>query len=431
MSVFSKKSISQIEIIDETFREAIERSVVPVSLEDKMPILLKMVDAGIKKFFMGIGPSDMDLLRRCVDLQKLGSIPNDVRFVYIVLLNTWEHTKAKFQKNFSRDELNQIVFSFGMLELDSENDLFSRVLDEYEAIGMDRRIARVSILNSFSLNGSKDQENVEDILRQVQYCLKNDISTIRINDSTGKLNPDSTVKLFTMLNKEFPQVGFGLHTHNDNGLSLINALKSIEGGCTIVEGSLAGFGNRAGITDLFLLVKILKDLEYNIGKVDLQLLKEATIEAEKAFMLVPSVYRPGSGLYEKNVTTGVLNIPDYLDDSTVGRTYAICADSLHPKTIINALKIAEAPEEMIIFASHSDAFMSTLLNGVEFLFKEKGDAQKVQYQQWYAEMINMYEGNAVFPRDILRVAQLLITESLTACNGGDDAYYSMGGLKYV
>lgn len=411
MSVFSKKSNIKIEVIDETFREAIERSVVPVSLEDKMPVFLKMVDAGIKKFFMGIGPSDMDMLRKCIDLQKLGSIPSDVRFVYIVLLNTWKHTKEKFKENFSSDELNQLVFSFGMIDLDSENDLFSRVLNEYETIGMDRSLARVSILNSFSLNGSKDQVNTDDILHQVQYCLKNEIYTIRINDSTGKLNPDSTVKLFTMLNREFPEVKFGLHTHNDNGLSLINALKSIEGGCTIVEGSLAGYGNRAGITDLFLLVKILKELEYNVGNIDLPLLKEATIEAERAFLLVPSVYRPGSGLYERNVTAGVLNIPDYLDDSTVGRTYAICADSLHPKTIINALKIADAPEEMTKFVSHSEEFMSDVLNRVELLFKEKSASQKAQYKQWYDQMIDMYESNAVFPNDILRVTESLMTSN--------------------
>lgn len=414
MSVFFKKSNVQIEVIDETFREAIERSVVPVNLEDKMPVLLKMVNAGIKKFFVGIGPSDMEMLRECINLQKLGSIPSDVRFVYIVLLNTWEHTMVQFKQNFSYEELNQLVFSFGMINLDEENDLFSHVLNEYEAIGMERSITRVSILNSFSLNGSKDQINIDDIFHQVQYCLQNKIYTIRINDSTGKLNPDSTVKLFTMLNSAFPEVEFGLHTHNDNGLSLINALKSIEGGCRTVEGSLAGFGNRAGITDLYLLVKILKELEYNVGNVNLNLLKEATIEAERAFLLVPSVYRPGSGLYEKNVTAGVLNIPDYLDDSTIGRTYAICSDSLHPKTIINALKIAGASDKMTISVNHSEKFMSDVLNEVALLFKKKSDNQKTQYKHWYDQMINMYESNAVFPNDILRVAESLMIKNSTS-----------------
>lgn len=426
MSVFSKKSNIKIEVIDETFREAIERSTVPVSLEDKMPVLMKMVSAGIKKFFMGIGPSDMDMLRQCIDLQKQGEIPSDVRFVYIVLLNTWEHTKNQFTKNFSCNELSQLVFSFGMIDLSSENDLFSHVLNEYEAIGMDLSIARVSILNSFSLDGSKDQVNIDDIFRQVQYCLKNDIYTIRINDSTGKLNPDSTVKLFAKLNQEFPGVEFGLHTHNDNGLSLINALKSIEGGCSIVEGSLAGFGNRSGITDLFLLVKILSELEYNIGDINLNLLKEATIEAEKAFLLVPSVYRPGSGLYEKNVTAGVLNIPDYLDDSTAGRTYAMCADSLHPKTIFDALKIAKAPEEIKLMASHSEEFMSELLNGVELLFKEKSVNHKAQYHHWYDRMLNMYESNAVFPKDVLEIA-----DSLIKANSEWEGIYLTGGMRYV
>lgn len=66
MSIFLSTHNLKIEVIDETFREAIERSVVPVSIDEKMPILIKMVRAGVKKFFLGIGPSDMDMLRECI-----------------------------------------------------------------------------------------------------------------------------------------------------------------------------------------------------------------------------------------------------------------------------------------------------------------------------------------------------------------------------
>lgn len=344
-------------------------------------------------------------------MQEKGIIPKDVSFVYIVLLNTWEYTLDKFQSNFSHSELRQLIFSFGMIDLEFEKDLFSFVLNKYEKIGMNRSLTRASILNSFSLDGKKDTEKLENIFEQIKYCIRNGVYTVRINDSTGKLNPDSSLSLFKLLNSTFPEVSFGLHTHNDHGLSLINTLKSVEGGCNVVEGSLAGFGNRAGITDLFLLVKILSDLKYDIGCVDLNLLREASIEVERAFLLVPNVYRPGSGLYEKNVTTGILNIPYYLNDSTVNRTYSICADSLHPKTIINALKMSGANDELLTSISESEDIMSMILLNTRKLFEEKSHTHKKQYSSWYDEMIRMYEDNSVFPNDILSIAEIVVQES--------------------
>ncbi len=42
----------------------------------------------------------------------------------------------------------------------------------------------------------------------------------------------------------------GIHTHNDSGLAVANALASVKAGATQVQGTLAGFGERCGNANL-------------------------------------------------------------------------------------------------------------------------------------------------------------------------------------
>ena len=50
----------------------------------------------------------------------------------------------------------------------------------------------------------------------------------------------------------------GIHTHNDVGLALANALAAIEAGCTHVQGTINGYGERCGNLDLIPLIATLQ-----------------------------------------------------------------------------------------------------------------------------------------------------------------------------
>ena len=47
-----------------------------------------------------------------------------------------------------------------------------------------------------------------------------------------------------------PSPGIGIHTHNDSGLALANALSSIRVGARMVHGTVNGYGERCGNMDL-------------------------------------------------------------------------------------------------------------------------------------------------------------------------------------
>ncbi|HVH68870.1 MAG TPA: citramalate synthase [Gemmatimonadales bacterium] len=50
----------------------------------------------------------------------------------------------------------------------------------------------------------------------------------------------------------------GIHTHNDTGLALANALAAIAAGCTHVQGTINGYGERCGNLDLIPLIATLQ-----------------------------------------------------------------------------------------------------------------------------------------------------------------------------
>ncbi len=71
----------------------------------------------------------------------------------------------------------------------------------------------------------------------------------------------------------------GIHTHNDSGCGVANALAAIRAGAVHVQGTINGYGERVGNADL---VIIIPDLQLKMGK--------ACVPAEKLAQLAPLSY---------------------------------------------------------------------------------------------------------------------------------------------
>ncbi|MDR0623880.1 MAG: citramalate synthase [Treponema sp.] len=65
-----------------------------------------------------------------------------------------------------------------------------------------------------------------------------------------------------IVGKQPPLPWLGIHTHNDMGLAIANALEAVGAGCRHVQGTLAGFGERCGNTSLAALIP---SLELKLG----------------------------------------------------------------------------------------------------------------------------------------------------------------------
>jgi len=83
---------------------------------------------------------------------------------------------------------------------------------------------------------------------------------ISVADSTGVAAPWAMRELVRRMRELDPEVAVRVHTHNDYGLGLQNALASIEAGADWIEASVNGLGERAGNCALEELVVALRAL---------------------------------------------------------------------------------------------------------------------------------------------------------------------------
>lgn len=99
-------------------------------------------------------------------------------------------------------------------------------------------------------------------------------------DTNGGMLPHRVTEIIEDLRGRLAAVGhgnarLGVHTHNDSGCAVANALTAVRAGITHVQGCVNGYGERTGNADLLTLVA---DLQLKMGRelVDPDVLSEMT-----------------------------------------------------------------------------------------------------------------------------------------------------------
>jgi len=75
-------------------------------------------------------------------------------------------------------------------------------------------------------------------------------------DTNGGCLPQDIVRIVEAARGKL-RVGLGIHTHNDCGLGVANALAGIESGCRQVQGTINGYGERTGNCNMISVIPLL------------------------------------------------------------------------------------------------------------------------------------------------------------------------------
>jgi 2-isopropylmalate synthase len=330
-------------ISDETMREGGERALYGAADNDKLQLIEALTDGGLRDIDLGSGLTEPRFLLRCLHAQHmLGRIPQDTQFVFNLTLKTWKPL-SKALEVIPRDYLAKIQVSLGMVEHRQEEKLLERVHEHLSALGVGS--FRASILNAFS--HEIEEQQYAFINEQIDRVRALGISLVRVNDSIGTLFPEATAILAANLVRDNPDTTFYLHSHDDRGLGLANSLASIFHGFQMIEGGVAGFGNRAGLANLEVTSQILSERGITVAGVELDTdkLSRAASLAEEVFMVLPNVYRPVSGMLVRNENAGIVNVPDYLGVSRPV-DYFLNPIGTFPTTVAQVLENAGFPEHL-------------------------------------------------------------------------------------
>ncbi len=200
----------------------------------------------------------------------------------------------------------------------------------------------------------------------------------------------------------------GIHTHNDSGLALANALAGIHAGCVHAQGTINGVGERCGNMDLLALIASLQ-LKYKLDCLlpgRLKLLTETSRYVYELANMIPSSGQPYVGM-SAFAHKGGMHVHAVQKDAT---TY----EHVLPESVGNSRKIlvSELSGSSNIVAKVGEKF--GLLNDKAMLRKVLLRVQDLENQGYQFEaaeasfellvLSEMGRGKSYFELDNYRVA---------------------------
>lgn len=183
----------------------------------------------------------------------------------------------------------------------------------------------------------------ENVISAAQAAIEAGADIISVADTTGYMIPGTTNNMYdyvTRLKNRLKENGqapkIAVHCHNDRGFALVNAIDGYRAGADIIDASILGIGERAGIVDLAqLLYTLHADFNENPSW-NLTLLPELYALVSRFTQIPIPVNHPIVG---KNAFTHCAGIHTHaatinpihyqsVDPTIVGRKTEICLDNM-------------------------------------------------------------------------------------------------------
>ena len=84
-------------------------------------------------------------------------------------------------------------------------------------------------------------------------------------ETNGGTLPHEISRVVAEVHTALPDAKLGIHAHNDCGCAVANSLAAVRAGCTMIQGTLNGLGERCGNANLITLIPVLHKAGYETG----------------------------------------------------------------------------------------------------------------------------------------------------------------------
>jgi 2-isopropylmalate synthase len=254
----------QITLYDTTLRDGSQGEEVTLSAEDKLRLAQKLDEFGIH-YVEGGWP---------------GSNPKDARFFEMARKVSFQTARltafGSTCRSQTRPEDDQSIQALLRTDLETIT-IFGKSWDlhatEILGISLDENVRliedSVSYLKKQGRRVIYDAEHFFDgykknpqyALRTIHAAVRGGADVVVFCDTNGGSLPNEVHRIVTEAMKDL-SVPTGIHTHNDCGLALANSLAAVQAGVTMVQGTINGYGERCGNTDL---VTVMGNLQIKMG----------------------------------------------------------------------------------------------------------------------------------------------------------------------
>ena len=259
----------QITIYDTTLRDGSQSQGISFTVNDKIKIAEKLDELGvhyIEAGWPGSNPKDRELF----SVLKKHKFKNSI-------LTAFGSTRRANLKPTQDDNLKELIKSetptitiFGKSWDFHVTDIIKTTLEENLAMISDS----VNFLKNKKREVFYDAEHFFDgYKRNPEYALQTILKAqeagadcIILCDTNGGTLPTEVRRIVREIRDNF-KIPLGIHTHNDMQLAVANSLAAVDEGCTQIQGTFNGLGERCGNADLSVLIGILQT-KYKIKSIN-------------------------------------------------------------------------------------------------------------------------------------------------------------------
>jgi 2-isopropylmalate synthase len=255
----------EIQLFDTTLRDGTQGEGLSLSVEDKLRIT-RLLDQFGMHFIEGGWPA---------------SNPKDSEFFHRARSLSLRHAKltafGSTRKANGRAEADLNLR--GLLEAETPAvALFGKswLLHVLRVLGTTPEENLAMIRDSVSFLKAKGKEVVYDAehffdgfraerdyaLQTVRVAAQAGADWVVLCDTNGGSLPSWVSEVVGAVRSAIPGAALGIHTHNDGELAVANALAAVAAGCTQVQGTVNGYGERCGNANL---VSVIPALQLKMG----------------------------------------------------------------------------------------------------------------------------------------------------------------------
>ncbi|NTU31560.1 2-isopropylmalate synthase [Brevibacillus sp. HB1.1] len=250
------------QILDATLREGEQQSGVRFTCEDKIRILhllesyqIDLIEVG----HPGISAVDEEICRKVAQSARRAQILMHARAT-VEEVHAVKRAKADWVGIWASINDLSIQTKFSHHQESYIQEKVQQAVIEAKKLGLQVR---------FTIEDASRTE-WEKISSLGHVALQAGADRISLADTVGIWEPDTCKRIVTRAIEEFG-CEIEVHLHNDLGLAQANALAAIDAGASVIDATILGIGERAGITDLIQLTvalqKLRNDHRYSLDRI--------------------------------------------------------------------------------------------------------------------------------------------------------------------
>ncbi len=250
----------QIALFDTTLRDGTQSEGLSLSVEDKIKITRLLDGFGVQYIeggYPGSNPKDVEFFRRAPEL-KLGQAK-------LTAFGSTRRTGSAASDDANMQALvaagTPAVAIFGKSWLLHVTDVLKTTPEENLAMIADS----VAFLKKNGKEVIFDAEHFFDgfradrdyALAAARAAASAGADWLALCDTNGG-NLPSTIAEIVRETRKHVDAKLGIHAHNDGDMAVANSIAAVEAGCTMVQGTLNGWGERCGNANLMSVIPALQ-----------------------------------------------------------------------------------------------------------------------------------------------------------------------------